>query len=227
MQDCIYKDVCSLFNSQECNNACIRYLEMSNLLNSSNLPKKLKAPVKLLADSCDIEAFTKLAKIKSNIENLVVQGTNIYIYSQNCGNGKTSWAVKLLLKYFDCIWNGNGFRQRGLFIHVPSLLLNSKIFDQKVISDELTNLKQLCYSVDLVVWDDIATNEASAYEQNILISLLDYRQNNGLANIFTSNISPEQLEGVAGKRLSSRLCRGIKINIKGKDKRNGNIADIE
>ena len=58
--------------------------------------------------------------------NFVKNGENLYIFSKNFENGKAIWAIKLMQNYFNQIWAGNGFTQRGLFIHVPSFLTKFK-----------------------------------------------------------------------------------------------------
>ena len=82
-------------------------------------------------EDIDFDAFTELADIKDDIVNFVSSGKCLYIASEYNGNGKTSWSIKLLLRYFDQVWAGNGFRCRGVFVHVPSLLLRLKDFDNK------------------------------------------------------------------------------------------------
>ena len=225
---CLYHKVCSLFDTEECNGACIRYMEFDYLLKTSNLPLKLQKPVKLYPENCDLKSFNFLNDLKADILDCVEEGIQLYIYSSTCGNGKTSWAVKLLLKYFDEVWNGNGFVTRGIFIHVPTFLNESKNFQNNA---NFLELKSLCEKVDLVVWDDIAANKLSSYEQNLLISLIDSRQNNQLANIFTSNITLDNLDNNVGQRLASRLVSGYKVVLRGHDMRrsefNGNSTDFE
>ena len=117
--------------------------------------------------------------------DFVQQGGNLYIASQMSGNGKTSWAIKLMLKYFDEIWAGNGFNIRALFISVPTFLLKCKDF--KVADPAFDQLKRDLLKVDLVVWDDIASTNISAYDYSQLLMYLDARVLSGQANIFTGN----------------------------------------
>ena len=139
------------------------------------------------------------------------------------------WSVSEIdWDYFDEVWNGNGFVTRGIFIHVPTFLNESKNFQNNA---NFLELKSLCEKVDLVIWDDIAANKLSSYEQNLLISLIDSRQNNQLANIFTSNITLDNLDNNVGQRLASRLVSGYKVVLRGHDMRrsefNGNSTDFE
>ena len=102
LEGCWYKDVC-LADPSECA-LCIKYLEMAYLMDESNLPKARQKPQPLTAPECDAEAYRRLGEIKANICDFVQEGKNLYIASGMSGNGKTSWAVKLMLKYFDEIW---------------------------------------------------------------------------------------------------------------------------
>ncbi len=69
----------------------------------------------------DIPSFDRLKTIKDNILPFVNDGKSLYISSNNLQTGKTTWSLKILYKYFDEIWAGNGFRIRGYFLYVPVL----------------------------------------------------------------------------------------------------------
>lgn len=212
--NCWYKQVCL---KEDCNvQTCLRYIEMEYLCENSNIPKNQWYP-KLLDAGVDYEEYCQLACIKDNIMDFVVNGYNLYICSNNTGNGKTSWAIKLMLKYFDSIWAGNGFKVRGLFVHVPTLLLDLKNFENPVSLEYRNNLK----SCPLIIWDDIASTDLSNYDLTQLLQYIDNRVLNRLSNIYTGNItSKEKLSRILGDRLSSRIWNTSKIiQFKGKDRR--------
>lgn len=210
-EDCWYKEVCT-YNS--CVN-CIRYSEMKYLIDHSNIPKNRQHPQELEA-GVDYRAFVKLNDIKLDADAFVDNGDNLYICSTETGNGKTSWAIKILLKYFDKIWAGNGFRQRGLFIHVPTFLTKLKDFTNPLI----TVYREMISNVDLVVWDDIASTKLSDYDIQQLLIFIDGRLSEGQANIYTGNVTKkEELAHILGERLASRIYSGITIEFKGKDRR--------
>lgn len=209
--DCWYKNVCTY---DQCVN-CIRYSEMKYLMENSGLPKKKQVPVKLDGGR-DKLAFHLLADIKDDILRFVEKGESLYIYSEYTGNGKTSWAIKLLLKYFDTIWAGNGFRVRGYFQHVPMLFNTLKDFSK---SHEA--LKSTLETVDLVVWDDIASTKLSDFDRQQLLTLIDTRVSCGLSNIYTGNLTTQSaLELAVGDRLASRIWNmSTLVEFKGKDRR--------
>lgn len=208
---CWYKNVCTY---DQCVN-CIRYSEMKYLMENSGLPKKKQVPIKLDGGR-DKLAFHLLADIKDDMLRFVERGESLYIYSEYTGNGKTSWAVKLLLKYFDIIWAGNGFRVRGYFQHVPMLFNTLKDFSK---SHEA--LKSTLETADLVVWDDIASTKLSDFDRQQLLTLIDARVSCGLSNIYTGNITTQSaLELAVGDRLASRIWNmSTLVEFKGKDRR--------
>ena len=219
---CWYKDACTqAINSCDkavCN-YCIRFLEMSHLMEESDIPKNKQYPIALYPEDIDYDVFIRLSEYKQNIEDYVLQGKNLYICSVNPGNGKTTWAIKMMLKYFDMIWAGNGFRARGLFVHVPTLLMQLKNFNNP-LSEEYKNKLLNC---DLVIFDDVAVSGISQFDYNNLLMYLDSRILNEKSNIFTSNkVTKDELDKSVGSRLSSRIWEtSTRIEFKGKDRRNG------
>ena len=212
-KECWYKEVCVY---EFCTN-CIRFSEMKYLMENSGIPVNKQLPQTLTACPDDVSAFYKLADIKDNILNFVENGNNLYICSNYTGNGKTSWALKLMLKYFDSVWAGNGFRVRGLFVNVPTLLLQLKNFKNPISEDYKRNLM----NCDLVIFDDIADVAISNYDYSNLFMIIDYRLQNGLSCIFTSNqTTKESLEKLVGSRIASRVWNTSEIiEFKGKDRR--------
>ena len=201
---------------------------MDYLLYHSQIPKKQQFPISLVPENKDYDNFVYLADIKDDVVNFVNNGENLYITSNYTGNGKTSWAIKMLLKYFDSVWSGNGFRIRGVFIHVPTFL-NKLKSDIKNPDLEFESLVSCLVDVDLVIWDDIASTGLSQYDHSQLLTHIDQRVLSGKSNIFTGNIpDKESLEKSVGARLTSRILSGEVVELKGRDRRlDGTIANIE
>lgn len=221
-QDCIYKDMCD----QTCKQACMRYVEMKYMLKYSNIPKAKQKVNSLVPDTCDIKAFENLASIRNSITEFTENGHSLYIYSTTCGNGKTTWAIKLMLQYFHECWAGNGFTKRGVFVNVPTFLYTCKSIISKP-DENFEELRQSLFDVDLVIWDDIAAAKMSDYDFGILLAFIDNRVLNEKANIYTGNIEPNNLEQFVGTKLASRILEGDKICLRGGDKRYGSVADIK
>ena len=216
-EDCWYREVC---NAEVDCNMCIRFEEMSYLMENSNLPKNKQKPINLTAPKCDLGAYKRLSEIKSGIVDFVDGGNNLYITSKCTGNGKTSWAIKLMLKYFDEVWAGNGFNVRAIFIHVPSFLLKCKDF--KNVDKEFEAMRKLLFEVDLVVWDDIASTNLSGYDFSQLLTFIDYRTLGELSNIYTGNCDTKDvLTEKLGQKMASRIWNNHTeiITLKGGDQR--------
>ena len=217
MKMCWYENVCSNV-SNNCRAGCVRYLEMLHLLEQSNIPESRWYPVVMSPDACDYVAFCDLADIKDEMLNFVYRGSNLYLYSTKTGNGKTTWAIKLMLKYFNDVWPGNGFKCRGLFIHVPTLLTRLKNFN--ALDDELERIKAELPNADLVIWDDIASTELSSYDHSQLLTYIDQRILAEKSNIFTGNLGSPEIVKALGTRLASRVWNSsTRIELKGSDKR--------
>ena len=196
----------------------LRFQEMLYMINASGVPKKAIG-MKLIPDGVDYEQFVRLANIQDNIAEFVSDGHNLYLHSQTCGNGKTTWAIKLLLQYFNEVWACNNFRERGLFINVPTFLTKIKAVIGKP-DEKFEEMRELIDTVDIVVWDDIASTKLSDFDYNTLLTYIDKRTLECKCNIYTGNVSPHELEKYIGQRLTSRvLNHSAVIELKGADKR--------
>lgn len=199
--ECWYRGVCDDCVGEE---SCIRYKEMKYLMENSNIPVAKRVPIQLKVNPVDKDAYYRLADIKNDIYNFVYDGRNLYITSDTVGNGKTSWSLKLLMKYFEEMLGESGFEPRGLFIHVPTFLIKCKDFNN--VDPAFEQLKSLLTRVDLVVWDDIASTDMSAYDLSQLTMYIDSRNMNELSNIYTGNIiDRDDMIKALGARLTSRV----------------------
>lgn len=200
---CWYQSGCHLYKPA-CHKTCHRYLEMNYLITNCGLSNASKYIKPIFATQEDAGAFERLAKIKENVLDFVNGGRNLYITSSQLRNGKTTWALKIMYKYFDLIWAGNGFRVRGYFLHVPDFLTKLKTYSYK----ETPEYKAICYvldTADLVIWDDISSMNLTAAEQNILNTFLSKRNQNDKANVFTGYSLGDKLQMQVGELLAQRI----------------------
>ena len=210
--DCWYASVCQ----EDCSN-CIVYPQMKWQFDNSGLPKSKYMPIRLVPESIDRGAFRQLANIRQNIDEFVEQGKNLYICSKYFGNGKTSWAIKMLQTYFHYVAEGNLFNVKGMFVSTSDLLLKLKDFDNPLKTEYKENLK----SCDLLILDDIAVAGVSQYDYLQLFALLDSRMLAEKSTIFTSNVNTkEDLIKVVGDRIASRVWNNSTIiELRGGDRR--------
>lgn len=212
--NCWYKDRCTA----NCNDSCIRYKLMYSLFKQSNLPECQWNYKDLRCSQDDYSSFLHLGNISKDIEIFVNEGRQLYIYSTNCGNGKTSWAIRLMYSYFDRIWHKSSFDCKALFVNTSKFLYNCK----RSISQQIDGFEELCNKiaeVDLVIWDDITCAKVTDYEHQILFQYIDDRICSGKANIFTGNHNREDCIGIIGDRLTSRIFSDYTIEFVEGDKR--------
>lgn len=215
---CWYKNVCPLY-LKKCSSGCVRYMKMHFLANNALLSEKQQYPIKLYVEDIDRENYTQLNEIKKDIKNFVINGKNLLIYSHITGNGKTQWAIKLMMAYFNTIWAEDDFSVRGLFINIPKLFngLKESISDRKEYID---HVRENIIKADIVVWDELATKNLTDFEHSYLLSYINERLEAGKTNIFTSNLNKQELLDTLGDRVYSRIVNSSKvIELKGKDKR--------
>lgn len=223
--DCYLQSSCKKFCTGTCGDAeskyCLRLSKVDYLYNEALIPTKQRKrfPLHVDADGTDRNEFLQLKSAADNIETFISTGSNLYIYSQTAGNGKSSWGIRLIQAYIENIWYKTDLRCRALFISVPRYLLALKNNISKT-DDYAEHINKNIFTADLVVFDDIATKGITPFEAENLFSIIDTRINMGKSNIFTSNIIPSQLNELLGPRLTSRIINlSTVIQFQGKDKR--------
>jgi len=216
---------CWLYNNcnhKDCDkDFCLRRYKLNSLYDAALISDAQRKHITLYIDqdATDLEEFRTLADIEKNILSFVESGQNLYIHSSNCGNGKTSWSLRLVEAYMNRIWPGADLGCHALFISVPKFLASLK--------DNISNrneyaiyIREQAINAELVVWDDIAAKSGSDYDMDQLLRLIDDRCANKKANIFTSNLNAREIETALGSRLASRICRSsLDVEFHGADKR--------
>jgi hypothetical protein len=100
---CYFSIDCPKKGQVHCYENCVRYWGTNYMLANCGLPNPNKWIKAISPEKCDIDSYKKLAEIRENIINLVIDPNvnfNLAIKSQRTGNGKSSWAIKILLRYF-------------------------------------------------------------------------------------------------------------------------------
>lgn len=203
-KNCIFKNDCRRYNTEECCDPCWRQREFYFLLDNSNLPETQKDEIKLIPDKQDVNAFLYLDNIRENVIDFVKSGEGLYIHGPT-GNGKTTWACKILKRYIMEKSIANGFEKRALFIRLPwyvrTIRQNISIKDE-----EFEQIRKELATIDLVVFDDVgAVAIKSDFVYDEVYSLISDRIDDGLCNIFTSNLTQEEISELLGERLISRM----------------------
>lgn len=223
------KDTCKKYQNSskdcECRTDdifCIKLFKLQQLYDLSLLTEKqrIRIPLRIDADGTDQSAFERLSVIESDVVRYFDEsGNSLYIYSSNVGNGKTTWAIRLIQSYLTSVWYKCDIDCKALFVSVPKYLIAIKDNISEV-NEYAQHVKKYVYSADIVVFDDIATKSATQFEHEILFNMIDARVNLGKSNIFTSNMDYVGLVNTVGERIASRIFNtSEKIRFDGQDKR--------
>lgn len=228
---CPFYSNCNIPPEMYCS-SCKKLYRYRNYFKNSNLPTiyKTLALKPLAANACDREAFKRLAEIENMIFDWVAAGNNLVIHSPVLGNGKTSWAIRMLQSY---VAQGINLCRKGtdnaiLFVTLFEFL-DRQNEAMSGYDEEFYSLKQRLLKSKLVVFDDIGTIGMSEFAAASLLNIVDTRITNGLSTIYTTNLDPNSqvfVEAV-GSRLQDRIwaCSEI-VKLEGKSKRgkHGNAA---
>lgn len=190
-----------------CDENCPIYKTVLSHFKKSNLPEKYWYPFTLHNVEVDKLEIKKLVSIRDNLSEFVNAGKNLLLQSDKCGNGKTSWGIKLLQRQIDIHHKGSSWSfPPAFFIYTPSLLLMGR----DSISNKNSNFqmfKMYLENSDLVLFDDIGCINLKDYDLLVLSTIIEARILNGLSSIFTTNLKENSLKEVLGERLYDRIFR--------------------
>lgn len=197
-------------NLSDCDN-CTRYLQMKLQTEMANIPGELPIDHRLDETKRDLQAYITLKQF--DVQSFVVNGGSLVIESENTGNGKTTWAKKLLLRYMA---KKVGRINTGYFLNLPIALSEVK---EAISTKENLPYLRIFSTVRLLVVDEVGDKPLSEFEERWLLRMLSERERTGLATIYTLNSSPNLME-ILGKRLYSRIyVKSQKIVLVESDKR--------
>jgi len=139
-------------------------------------------------------------------------GQGIYLWGPN-GTGKTHLAVAIARHY-------------GAALFVNTL----RLFDALKTSystNEPCDIYEGARWARLVILDDLGSERPTDWVQERLYSLLSDRYDEMLSTVFTSNLSPQELWTVIGKRSSSRVLGScLTVHVDGPDHRLFGMAAV-
>lgn len=177
-------------------------------LKNSRIPQRYAGEISLRPTNGDAGNFQLLKKIEDNIEMFIKSHDNLLLSSNIVGNGKTSWAIKILKSFINNYACNYAWKNQtpAVFINVPEYLsLKKRSITDVSLAEEANRLEGLIYDSKLVIFDDIATKTASEYDKELLYVYINSRTNNLLTTIYTTNVTKDQLEEVLGARIADRI----------------------
>lgn len=199
------------------------YANPTEILRSFNVPPKYRP--------CSLETFKGNDKLINECRKNI--GESLVLFG-NTGCGKTHLAVALMREKLqknikDIIaveWEAETSRsiKNQLFISVPDLLLEIRnSFNDKAGRTEEEIIDH--YSkIPFLVLDDLGSEKTSEFSITSLYVIIDRRDRNLKSTIYTTNLSPKEIEDKLGARIASRLSgmKNIKINMPDYRKKRGN-----
>lgn len=205
----------------ECNEFCDGYRLLRALYKMSRIPEKYCYNIPLVPEGKDLGAFEALNDFMKSVEERVEKGEGLYIWSESTGNGKTSWACKILSYYFRKVAFKSGLENEGLYIYLPTFLddLRQSYDDPDPDFSELLAMLKNC---KLLIIDDIGAEKSTEWVNERLLSIINTRMMKGLSTIYTSNCSLDDIGKRMGERIRSRIRGSVtEIHLTGQDKRGG------
>lgn len=204
-----------------CSELCGGYRVLRALYNLSKMPEGYRYNIPLIPEMADIPAFEALNEYKERVLEKVQAGEGLYIWGKSTGNGKTSWACKIMSHYFRKIAFDTGLENEGLYIFLPTFLEELRDnYDNK--DPEFEQVLTMVKGCKLLIIDDIGAERVTDWVRERVVSIINTRVSNNLATIYTSNLSPEELKEELGDRISSRVVGSSQIiEMVGGDRRLG------
>ena len=217
MECYINKKLCKKADTEYCNINCKAYILFEAIYEGSNVPKKYQKDIALSPGDSDLDSFRKLLEYRQNIVENVEEGKNLYLFSKTTGNGKTSWATKIINEFIRKKVFSINITNLVYYVNTPDLLEELRLGYE---TGEYKNIMEKVKTAKLVLFDDIGAEKSNAWVRERLYTIINYRISEGLSTIYTSNLSIEELQINLGIRVGSRLRENTTIiELVGKDKR--------
>lgn len=179
--------------------------KVHQLLVESGVPKKYYVPQKLVRRQVDEQLWNFLEEYRNDVVNKVHGGNNLVITSPIVGNGKTSWAIRLLQRYIAETALDGDLGHKGVFCVCSTMLEIFGDFGYFETSIEFFDYLNRLKNCKLLVIDEIGSGRITPVSYNHFYDLINYRVDNGLTTIYTTNYSDERIQEVLGERLYSRI----------------------
>lgn len=193
----------------------LRYLHNPSLCKlNANLP------------GADKEAIKQVNKYRLNIADCVASGNfNLLLASPKVGNGKTTGAISIGMRYIQEAANKCSLDDQYRYIF-PVLFVSwpEYVFERNLCYTDNKSYKglykginwrdyiELMKNVELLILDDIGCTNTNKTELDTLYFIADYRYKNKKSTIYTSNVDPGQLQKLLGDRVYDRAFpQGTKI----------------
>lgn len=178
--------------------------KLNSLFKEANLPKSYYQAQELVERIDDIKTWNALDAIRNDIVQRVDDGLILTIISANVGNGKTSWAIRLLQRYLaETAINGK-IEKKGYFINYASLVTKLSSFEEHK-TDSYKEMMNYLKNSHLLVIDELGSAKLNSVSYPLLYDIINYRNEQNLSTIYTTNYTLDVLELELQERLFSRI----------------------
>jgi len=200
--DCpICKDT-GYVDNEKC--SCFRQKIINKLYSESNIKKLTeKANFSLLSDEFytgeDLERFHVAVKTsKDFINNFETSYPNLFFYG-TVGTGKSFLSVCVAKEILERGYSVLYFSAAGLFT-----LIQTNSFDYKK-SEELRTLYDDLYNTDLLIIDDLGTENVTKSSSSEFFAIINERLIRNKSTLITTNLSLEGIKSIYSERIFSRI----------------------
>lgn len=233
---CLAKDRCKkrtgkLEFTDVLSGECGGFVILQKAIELSGIPKEFRYATKdnYIFDDDNMKYKDVLMEHFVRVIDLVKKGANTLFVSKQKGTGKTRAACTIGNEFIlkTCL-NPQWFDfENPLVLYVKYGQWANSLRSMHLIGDQATNKRvhnfvEKMKNVPLLIIDDIGSGRITPIVQDLTYDVIDYRKENQLSTIYTSNILPDDLEksNYLGDIIVSRmLYRTTVIELSGKDRR--------
>jgi DNA replication protein DnaC len=199
---------------------------MSYLIENSVLPLHRNWDLSQMVGADNIQEIQQNILQYLNNPEVFTQANNLYIYSDNNGNGKSRAANWIVEQLHQPRLQANGTILTTTFA-IVSFTEYLKFCGNFKISDE--QARERIMTVPILLLDDVSAAFGSNNlhtDRRELLSLMKYRREHMLITIITSNLTPAAFDKVYGPTASSKALENFSyIEVRGADVRQAIYPD--
>lgn len=226
--DCIAKAWCKRYKGEapvpDTPAWCNPKYRLYKALGLSNIPNRYKEAniYSYKADESNQHIASELKPYLLNITETVNEGKNFLFYGVVPGTGKTFHGTMLLNQYTykNCLTSKFDFENPLAYFANYADLMDELRYNKN--DHELDLIVNKVKAVPLLLLDDIGSGTTSDFTNEQTYLILNYRYNNNLSTVFSTNLRLPDLIRALNPRIVSRMRTNcVEIEFNGKDRRKG------